>query len=269
MKTRSPFAPLLLSAFLTLLLLPVLVLLIWSVARSWPWPSLLPAAYSAAEWKSLFSASSRLAPVLLQSVLLAGGVTLLSLAASVPAAKALGLLSFPGKSVVEMLVLAPVIVPPLSYAPGMHLLFLRLGIADSFAGVLLAHLVPCLPYGIRILTNVFRALGDRLEMQARVLGASPFQAFLHVTLPLIAPGMASAGGLLFIVSLSQYLLTFFLGGGRIVTLSMVLLPLVKDGERAAAAVWSTLFIAVSLLFCLLMERAAKRCASSRDTFFLS
>lgn len=269
MKKGRSLASATLFLFLLALLLPAAVLAVWSFTLRWPWPGLLPRAFSTDQWGAFFSLSGGAFEIVGRSALLAGGVTVLSLLISLPAAKALALLSFPGKRIVEMLVLAPVLVPPISYAPGMHALFLRIGIADSFTGVLLSHLVPCLPYGIRILVNVFRALGENMEIQARVLGATPFRAFLHITLPLIAPGIASAGGLLFIVSLSQYLLTFFLGGGKIVTLSLALFPLVKSGERPAAAVWSIIFILVSLSFCLVLEKGVKRYSSSTETFFLS
>jgi putative spermidine/putrescine transport system permease protein len=255
--------------FLFFLLFPILLLLVWSFTQSWPWPDLLPRKMTLLHWTFPGAPLGGLWGVVLQSFLLGGGVTLLSLAISLPAAKALGLYSFPGKRAVELLVLMPVMVPPISYAPGMHALFMKAGLADSFWGVLLSHLVPCLPYGIRLLTQVYRSLGDSLEIQARVLGASPFQAFRSVTLPLLLPGILAAGGLLFIVSLSQYLLTFFLGGGRVITLAMALFPLVHQGERGAAAAWSVVFILVSLVFCLLTERLLKRYYSLKGMAFFS
>lgn len=268
MRGQRLWREFLLVLLLVMLVFPLAVLVVWAFARSWPWPGLWPSSFSLAGWRTFFSPTGGGLAALGESVLLALAVTGLSLAISVPAARAMALYDFPGKGLVDFLILAPVIVPPISVALGIHMNFIRLGLADTFVGVVLVHLIPCLPYGIRILTNVFRALGWNMEIQARVLGAGPWQTFVHVTLPLIAPGLASAGSLLFVISMSQYLLTFLIGGGHVRTLTLMLFPFVRNGERNPAAVFSLVFIATSLFFCIMMEKVVSRYYRQKETFYL-
>ncbi|WP_245547398.1 ABC transporter permease [Halobacteroides halobius] len=187
---------------------------------------------------------------------------------SIPAGKALGLYDFAGKELIKLLVLAPIIIPPLAVTMGIHINFIKFGLSDRLLGVIIVHLIPTIPYSIRILTHVFEALGDKLEAQARVLGASGWQTFIHITLPLIYPGIFSAGIMVFIISFSQYFLTFLIGGGQVVSFPMVLFPLVRSGDRMLAAVYSVVFIVAALVFTLVMERLFKDEERTNDHFYL-
>ncbi len=241
-------------ALLLSVLLPLLVLAIWSVSQQWPWPNLLPEKFTLEGWKYFFNPANGAWKALANSFIIGLGVTIISLLISIPAAKALGFYEFPGKSLVKILVLAPIIIPPLAVTMGIHINFIRYGLSDNILGVMIVHLIPCLPYSIRILTNVFAAMGEKLELQAKVLGANSWQTFIYVTLPLISPGIFSAGIMVFIISFSQYLLTFLIGGGQVLTFPMVLFPLVKSGDRMLASVYSWVFIIAVLVFTIIMER---------------
>jgi len=132
----------------------------------------------------------------------------------------------------------------------------------------LVHLIPCIPYGVRILTNVFEVIGESMEMQARVLGANQLQTFLSITLPLIAPGLISAGSLVFIVSFSQYFSTFLIGGGKIITFSMLMFPYIQSGDRMMASVYSIVFIMTALTFLLIVEKTVKMYYKAENYFYL-
>jgi putative spermidine/putrescine transport system permease protein len=103
---------------------------------------------------------------------------------------------------------------------GLHTIFVYTGLADTIVGVILVHLIPSAPYAILMLTVSFTRLDPDLEAQARTLGASSFEVMRFVTLPAIAPGLAVAGSFAFLISWSQYLLTLFIGGGRVLTLPL-------------------------------------------------
>jgi putative spermidine/putrescine transport system permease protein len=111
-------------------------------------------------------------------------------------------------------------------------------------------------------------MGNKMEAQAQVLGANMWQRFIHITLPLIYPGIFSAGIMVFIVSFSQYFLTFLIGGGQVVTFPMVLFPLVNSGDRMLAAVYSLVFIGAALLFTIIMEQVFKSGEEREDHFYL-
>jgi putative spermidine/putrescine transport system permease protein len=195
-------------------------------------------------------------------------VTIITLIVSIPAGKALGALNFKGKRFFKMLLLAPIIVPPVVVAMGIHVAFIKVGLANTFWGVVLVHLVPCVPYAVRILMNIFEITGESMEMQARVLGARPIQVFFNITLPLIAPGLLSAGSLVFIISFSQYFLTFLIGGGRVITFSMLMFPYIQSGDRMMASVYSLAFILTTLVILLIMEKFVKDLYKADTHFYL-
>ena len=90
---------------------------------------------------------------------------------------------------------------------------------------------PCIPYTVRILKSVFELVGEKMEMQARRLGAGKIQTFVHLNSAYDLTGITSAGSMAFIVSYSQYFLTFLIGGGKIITFSMLMFPFVQSGEQ--------------------------------------
>jgi putative spermidine/putrescine transport system permease protein len=240
------------------IIIPLVVLLIWVFAGRWPWPELLPSTFSLRTVTSLFGASSKALPVLGSSVAISGVVALLSIAVSLPAARVLVLADFRGKRLLQYAVLLPVIVPATAFAMGVHLLFIPLKLNDSLVGVILIHVILCLPYTVRILTQVTEATGDRLESQARLLGASPWDTLIHITVPGAMPGIVSSACMAFIVSFSQYFVTLLIGGGRVVTYAMFMFPFINGGDRSMAAVYSAVFIVAAMLVFILFDRLTRR-----------
>ncbi|TYP48411.1 ABC transporter permease [Thermosediminibacter litoriperuensis] len=262
------FVNLLLYAVIVVMILPMAVLLLWAFAREWPWPHLFPTGFSVRGWVHLLNPATGALPVLFYSVLLSSVVTFLTVTFSLPAARALAFCEFRGKQAIEIFVLSPMVIPTTAIAMGIHVNFIRLGLADTFWGVVLSHLLPCLPYGIKILTGVFGALGDRIEQQARVMGAGRMKTYIYVTLPLISPGLVTAGIMAFVVSFSQYFLTFIIGGGRVVTFSLLLFPFIQGGDRHLSAVFSLAFIATVLLWVFALEALVRRWVKKGQYFYM-
>ncbi|WP_130806060.1 ABC transporter permease [Senegalia massiliensis] len=253
---------------LLFLLLPLLVLLIWSISNSWTWPNIFPNNFGLRGYKYIFSFRTGTLEVLLNSIVLSSVVTFITIAISIPASKALGVYEFRFKKIFKILVLAPIIVPPVAVAMGIHVSFIKLGLANTFLGVVLVHLIPCMPYGIRIITSIFEGLGEKMELQAKVLGANSIQTFFHITLPIITPGVISAASMVFIVSFSQYFLTFLIGGGKVKTLSLVMFPYIKSGDRMMASAYSVVFSITTLGVLLLMESAIKKKYKNKTDLFV-
>lgn len=268
MTQRNLIYKIIMYTIILLLIFPLAVIILWSFSKIWPWPNLLPKTFGLRGFKYIFNPANNSLKILVFSVGLSTVVTVITLLVSIPAAKALGVYNFKGKKLFKVLVLAPIIVPSVSVAMGIHVTFIRIGLANTFMGVVLVHLIPCIPYGIRILTDVFEITGESLEMQARVLGANPFQTFTRVTLPMLGPGLLSAGSMVFIVSFSQYFLTFLIGGGKIVTFSMLMFPFIQSGDRMMASVYSIMFIVTTLIILLAMENMVKRYYKGQNFFYL-
>jgi len=251
-----------------LLLVPILIIIVWSFANNWPWPMVLPEEFGLRGWEYFFSPTSNSIRTLIYSILLSLTVTFITILITIPASKALALYEFKGKKLVEILILAPLIVSPVAVAMGIHQLFIKLRLANTFLGVVLVHLIPCIPYSVRILKNVFETVGDKFQMQGKVLGANPLKNFIYVTLPIISPGIISAASLVFTVSFSQYFLTFLIGGGKIITYPMIMFPFVQSGDRMIASVYSIVFIAASLICLRSMDRLLRKYYKRGDYFYI-
>ncbi len=229
-------------------LLPFAVLIIWSFSARWFYPQLWPAQWGLRAWHYVFGAAgSQIIAGLMQSILVALITAAISVAVGVPAGRALGLYDFKGKDILSVMLMLPVIVPPLCVAMGLHLWFIKLGLAESLIGVVLVHLTFCLPYSVFVMWGVFSNYNPDYENQARSLGADFWKIITRVMLPLTLPGIIVAALFSFLLSWSQYLSTLIIGGGRITTLPILLFALMGSGDRPVAAAVGILFVAPAFL----------------------
>jgi len=259
---------LILYSILVSLILPLGIIVFWTFAKSWPWPHIYPTEWGARGYEYFLNPSTKSLKILMNSVALSSVVMLLTLAVSIPAGKAMGIYEFKYKKVFKLLILAPIIVPPVAVGMGIHVSFIKLGLANKVAGVVLVHMIAGIPYGVRILTNYFEVMGDHMEEQAKILGANRLQTLRYITIPMIAPALISAGSLIYIISFSQYFLTFLIGGGNVVTLSMVMFPFIQSGDRTLASVYSVVFIISTLVVLVIVERVVKNFYKSENFFVL-
>ena len=236
------------------LVLPLVPLAIWSFARGWRFPDLLPQVWTLDAWRQVLSEGSGVLESLGLTTAIALATTLLAALVGVPAGRALGLHDFRGKGLVLLLLAAPVIVPAIAIAPGLHGVFLRLGLTGTVEGVVLAHLIPVIPYMTLIMASVFAGFDTVQEDQARSLGASPLQVLRHVTLPAILPGLLTGALFAFLVSWSQYLLTLAIGGGRVQTLPLVLYGYASSGRNDLAGAIAIVYILPGLAILLVTAR---------------
>ncbi len=236
------------------LILPMIPLLIWSFAFRWPFPLLWPESWSLRAWELAFAQQTGVLAAIWDSVVIAVIVTVISIIISIPAGRGLGMYNFKGKRVVEFLLLAPTIVPPLVVILGILVLFIRYGLADTFTGVILVQLSPIMPYVVLVMAGVFSNYNPEFEEQARSLGAGPIQTFWYVTLPAIFPGMMVAGLFAFLISWSQYITTLLIGGGFVRTLPLVLFTLAGTNDTALTAAVSIIFVLPAIVILLITSR---------------
>jgi len=236
------------------LVLPLVPLAIWSFARGWRFPDVLPREWSLKAWEFALSARSGVLESLGVTVLVATLATVLSILVGVPAGRALGLYKFRGKGLIELMILAPVIVPGIAVALGLHSVFIQLGLTNTLAGVILVHLVPTLPYMTLVMAGIFANYDPAFEQQARSLGASAAQTFRHVTLPAILPGIIVGGLFAFLVSWSQYVLTLLIGGGRVITLPLLLFNYASAGRNDITGAIGIIYILPGILILLFTAR---------------
>lgn len=142
---------------------------------------------------------------LLNSTIVSFSVTALALLIGTMGAYALGRFRFRGRSPVLYAVLAMTMFPQIAVLGALYDMVNRLGLYNNLLALVLTYLIFTLPFTVWVLTNFFKAMPRDLEEAAYVDGASPFQTFYRVLLPLSAPGMVTTGLLAFIAAWNEYL----------------------------------------------------------------
>jgi len=241
-----------------IVVLPMGTLVVWSFAFRWNFPNLLPTEWGMRAWTYVANDSSRVLEGLWNSSKVGALVTIMSIAVGLPASRALGQHEFRGKSLVEWLLLMPIIVPTLVATMGIHQIFIRLRLTETLFGVALVHLIPAIPYFVLVMASVFANYGTALEETARTLGASKLRVFRHVTLPAISSGLLVASMFTFLISWGQYVTTLLIGGGTFITLPLVLFPFLSGGNHATAAAISLVFIAPAVAVLVMTSRQLSR-----------
>ena len=146
---------------------------------------------------------------IVNSTIVATSVTLLSLAIGSFAGFALGKLRYRGKTVTLYVILAMTMFPAIAVLTGLYAIITNLGI-PPIASMIITYMLFTLPFTAWVLTAFFRELPTEIFQSAQVDGASPFQTFYMIMLPLTAPAMVTTGLLAFIGAWNEYLfaLTF-------------------------------------------------------------
>lgn len=150
------------------------------------------------------------------------------------------------------------------FAMGVQITFIKCGLSGTVQGVIIVHLICSLPYAVTLMQDGTRAMGVKLEEQARVLGAGALQAFFKVTFPNLFPVMLSAFSMAFVVSFSQYFLTLMIGGGNVKTFAIVMVPYLGSGERNFASIYSVIFLVIMLLVFGILEWIVGRFTKAQE-----
>lgn len=219
----------------------------------------LPGEISFDNYKSLFEGGIDDSPFvkpLINSILIALTTTVIAIVLASFTAYAIARLEFPGKRVILAGALAIAMFPPISTVGPLFDMWRTLGIYDTYPGLIIPYLTFSLPLAIYALVAFFREIPWELEQAAQVDGATPFQAFRKVIVPLAAPGMFTAAILVFIFAWNDFLFAISLtssDASRTVPAALAFFTgessfTQPTGSIAAAAVVVTVPIIVFVLF---------------------
>ncbi|HEV8502208.1 MAG TPA: ABC transporter permease subunit [Casimicrobiaceae bacterium] len=195
----------------------------------------------------------QLADILVVTFEVMFAVVALSILLGVPAAYALARRDFAGKRWLLFLFLLPLIVPPITYGIPLATVMYQWHLAGSIGGVILANLIPALPFVILVMTPFIEQIDPNLESAARVFGARTGHIFLHVLAPLIVPGMLAAALLVLVRTVAMFELTFLTAGSDSQTLVVALYyAMFAAGVRTSQSVdaMAMVYMAVTLVWLL-------------------
>lgn len=172
--------------------------------------------------------------------------------------------NFKGKIFIEFLIILPLIIPTMVSTMGLQFAFIKMNLIETILGVAIVHSVTTLPYYIQSMRAGYVTLNKDYINLGRVLGANVMQRFLKITLPIIYPSFLVGMSLVIIVSLAQYLVTFIIGGGQIMTLPILMMPYLVDGGITNGTVYSIIYVAFTYFLVFLVDRTVKNIYRKRE-----
>ncbi len=149
-------------------------------------------------------------------------VVVISLLVGVPAAYALARRDFPGKRLIMLALLLPLVLPPLSYGIPLASLLYEVRLAGTLSGVIVANLVPAVPFVVLVMTPFVEQIDPNIESAARMCGAGTGRVLTRVLTPLLVPGILAAGLLVLVRTVAMFELTFLTAGPTSQTLVVAL-----------------------------------------------
>jgi putative spermidine/putrescine transport system permease protein len=149
-------------------------------------------------------------------------VVVISVLLGVPASYALARRAFPGRRVLYLLFLLPILMPPITYGIPLATVLYKYGFAGHMSGVVLANLVPSVPFVILTMTPFIEQIDPTIERAARMCGAGTRQILLRILAPLLVPGMLAAAILVLVRTVGMFELTFLTAGPDSTTLVVAL-----------------------------------------------
>ena len=219
--------------------------------RSW-----LPDGWTT-RWYGAAWAEFQLGDVLTVTFQIVFLVVFLSGLIGVPAAYALARRDFPGKKLVMLLFLLPLLVPPITFGIPLATVLYQTGFAGQMSGVVLANLVPTVPFVILVMIPFIEQIDTKIEAAARVFGANTFKLFVHVLLPLLMPGILAALLLVLVRTLAMFELTFLTAGPTSQTLVVALYYAVfAAGVRAVQSIdaMAVIYMVTTLIWLVIALR---------------
>jgi len=225
------------------MILSLLLLGIWSAARSWWFPSVLPQAWNVMQMTDTLGMSLGL---LGTTVALACASAFVATALTLWVLEARDHRKSTSSRRLKTLVFLPLLLPQISFLFGLQLLFLSADFSGTFSAVLLAHLVFVLPYAFLALSDPWARLDPRFAKAAASIGASRARIFWQIRLPLLLRPVLVTLAVAAAVSVGQYLPTLMIGAGRIATVTTESVALASGGSRQATALLALLQLGIPL-----------------------
>jgi putative spermidine/putrescine transport system permease protein len=243
---------------LLFLLLPILVIIPLSFSDSsflaYPIPG-----WSLKWYENLFT-SSEWTRAAKNSFIVAPAATLVATVLGTMAAVGLSRTNFAFKGALMSLLIAPMVVPIVVVGVSTYLFFAPIGLADSYAGLIIVHAALGAPFVLTTVLATLQGFNHNLVRASLSLGAGPLATFFRITLPVIAPGVISGALFAFATSFDEVVVTLFLAGPEQVTLPRQMFTGIRENITPTIAAVATLLIlfTTSLLLALEWLRGRRR-----------
>jgi putative spermidine/putrescine transport system permease protein len=238
-------------AVLLFLLLPILVIVPLSFSASsflaYPMPG-----WSLQWYENLFT-SDDWARAARNSFIVAPAATLIATVLGTLTAVGLARAQFPGKGLLMSVLIAPMVVPIVVVGVACYLFFARIGLADTYIGLIVVHAALGAPFVVTTVLATLQGFNHNLVRASLSLGAGPIETFFRVTLPVIAPGVISGALFAFATSFDEVVVTLFIAGPHQVTLPRQMFTGIRENINPTIAAVATLLTIFTTGLMLVLE----------------
>ncbi|KGJ72256.1 ABC transporter permease [Cryobacterium roopkundense] len=198
------------AAFFIFLFGIVLSVLVDSLGKPW-FNTWLPESFTLG-WYQESWARFDLTHIIGVTLLVAFSVIVISVIIGVPASYVLARSNFPGKKLVMLLFLLPILIPPITFGIPLATVMYNFGLGRTVLAVILVNLVPSVPFVIITMTPFIEQINPSIENAARMCGASMYRVFTKILAPLLIPGILAASILVLVRTVGMFDLTFLVSG---------------------------------------------------------
>ena len=207
-----------------------------------------PRVWSLELYGQLFSSSSWMGPIL-QSLKVAGLTMVVSVLIGVPASYGLVRFDFPGKRLVMLLLMSPILVPVIVISLGLYLYLSRLHLVGTTAGLVVSHVAYVTPFMMMTVMAGVKKLDPALEFATTIMGANRRAVFFKVVLPQLRPSIFAGALFAFLVSFDEVVIAWFLTSPTTTTLPVKMYSSIQWDISPVIAAVSALLTVLSLVFC--------------------
>jgi len=155
-----------------------------------------------------------------------------------------------------ILVLTPIAIPEILMGVSLLIFFVMLNFTLGLVSVALAHIAFCIGFVAIVVRARLAGMDESLVEAARDCGASPWQAFAYVTLPLIMPGVIAGALMAFTLSIDDFVITFFTAGAGTVTLPLQIYSMIKIAVTPEVNAVSTLLMLLTLVLIVIASKVS-------------
>ncbi len=236
------------------IVLPIMTVLLWSFALQWRYPAVIPTEWGLDFWGETLS-RAEIRRAMPNSIALTIVVTLLSAVICLPASYAFARMNFRGKQVFLLSFLFTNAFPRFGLYIAIAVIFFRLNLVGTFAGVVIIQVLNTLLLMIWIPTAAFQGVDRALEEAALDVGASRVRVFFRITLPMVFPALFAAVLLTFVNTFYETYGALLIGVPNVLTIPVIMFPLINNQPIPQyGAILSLVLFAPSVLLLLFANR---------------
>jgi len=220
-----------------------------------------PIEHFSLHWYRALFASDEWMRAIRNSFIVAPLATVLATTLGTLCALGLNKADFAGKRIMTAVILSPLVAPLVVVAVAMYLFYLKLGLAGTYSGLVIAHAVLGAPFVVTTVSATLKGFNPQFVRASMSLGAGPFTTFRRVTLPLILPGVLSGALFAFATSFDEVVITLFLASPVQTTIPRQMFSGIRDSITPTIIALATILVVFSSTLLFVIEQLRRRAPS--------